>query len=250
MGMMLVSVSSQAFETKAKNALLMDAETKTVLFEKDADENSPTIVFNGNREYTEKNNLKTDAAIVSTGYDFIANDNVVVKNNINNKTGYGGGISLMFPYNPNYNSTDEISAVGLIGGEVADCEATKDGGGIYMSGSFVQFENGLTFNVHGCKASNGGGTAILLGENVTSQNANANYGFGLGKISEATGNTRGEYNLNDESNRADIKGMYHNCKADGSGGAVYVITNDSYNPGRIYFYITITYRSCYRSQKS
>ena len=41
MGMMLVSVSSQAFETKAKNALLMDAETKTVLFEKDADEKMP-----------------------------------------------------------------------------------------------------------------------------------------------------------------------------------------------------------------
>ena len=37
MSALLFSVSSQAFETKATNALLLDADTGTVLFEKDAD---------------------------------------------------------------------------------------------------------------------------------------------------------------------------------------------------------------------
>ncbi|MBQ3034653.1 MAG: D-alanyl-D-alanine carboxypeptidase, partial [Alphaproteobacteria bacterium] len=37
MSALLFSVSAQAFETKATNALLLDADTGTVLFEKDAD---------------------------------------------------------------------------------------------------------------------------------------------------------------------------------------------------------------------
>jgi len=211
-------------------------KSSLVIGEKDIDEDTPTIVFDGKKDYAKKQNLKTDAVIVSTGYDFIANANVMVRNNINNKTGYGGGISLMFPYVASYTSTDEISAVGLIGGEVANCSATKDGGGIYVSGTFAQFENGLSFNVHGCSALNGGGMGLLLGENVTQSKVNAYYSLGNYKDEIRTDRYVDDSYVQSSDNWI-LEGEYYQCKATGTsedssgcGGAIYVT---AYNGGKI-----------------
>ncbi len=168
--------------TSSTNTILERGKTNTeamvkgvdysslVIGTKNADKDTPTMVFDGNREYAERNNLTTDAAIVSSGYDFMSHSNVMVKDNINNKTGYGGGISLIFPYKASYASTDEISAVGIDGTIVMNCQSTKDGGGIYIGGTFASFAPGFGLNISNCQAGgNGGGISMDLSYDPTVQ---------------------------------------------------------------------------------
>jgi len=135
------------------------------------EEDANPIVFDGNREYVEENNLQSGPAIASTSYDFILGDNVLITDNINNTTGMGGGLSLAFPYKESYSSTDEISAIDLTGLYISNCSATGNGGGAYISGTFGTLNEEIGVAIQGCHADgNGGGLYINTGYEPSAQN--------------------------------------------------------------------------------
>jgi len=234
--------NAEALVMGAPNSSLIIGDLETTAATK-------TIVFDGQREYFEENNIKTDAAIVSTGYDFYTCSNVMVKNNKNSKTGYGGGISLIFPYKETYASTDEISAVGIDGTIVMNCESTLDGGGIYIGGTLASFKCGFALNVSNCKAGrNGGGVAFDVSYNSISQKeASAlNTKFGYDKIISATAlvDTRGrieftadkaytfcngtyEYDISESTGNDDVPdGGLDGCSVPGDGGGAWISANN------------------------
>ena len=108
--------------------------------------NQSTITLDGNRDYIEKNNLKSGAMVVAYGGEVEIHNNVVIKDNINNSdVSYGGAVLL---YNTktkaNLKATFENcqaeygGAVCVIGttinnlGSFYNCTAEKAGGAIYL----------------------------------------------------------------------------------------------------------------------
>ena len=85
----------------------------------------PTIVLDGERERVTRENLTTNALVYSQGNTVEMYDNVILKNNVNNADGYGGAMCL------NLVETETH----LEGGQILNCTATKDGGGIYCFGN-------------------------------------------------------------------------------------------------------------------
>ncbi len=119
-------------------------------------DNLPTLTLDGQRDYVEENGLKSGALVYAQGYDFEMYSNVVVKDNINNTTGYGGGVFIN-SLNVGNRTNGEVDITG--GGQVMNCEADYDGGGVCVVWSAMT--NNLSFNVSGCSARNGGGLAII-----------------------------------------------------------------------------------------
>ncbi len=170
-----------------------------------------TITLDGNREYVEANNLKSDAAIIASGEDFTMN-NVKVQNNINNTTNYGGGV---FVYNVTAGQiideeTNEPQKLNL-SGEITNCESANCGGGLAVVGC----ASNMGVEISNCKANNGGGLAIVDTIENPSQVNNVffNYGFDKKINLIATGIT-----ITDSTTiSSDISGN----QADGNGGGVF-----------------------------
>ncbi|MBR6778871.1 MAG: hypothetical protein IKM43_01790 [Clostridia bacterium] len=205
----------------------------------DADETTPVITFDGQKDYAKANNIQTDALVVSSGYDFVLNKNVKIQNNINNKTGYGGGVSLIFPYKATYTSTDEISAVGINGATITNCESAKDGGGAYIGGTFASLGASLNLNIYNCMShANGGGLAIDRAYKFETQQyiQSINTIYGGNKEINYTAEHYGEYNGVDKDTT--ITGTVSNqisedpwapfvgsSSADYNGGGIYINAN-------------------------
>ncbi len=134
-----------------------------VLGDENATENSPKLVLDGQKDTVEENKLKSGALIFAQGEDFDIYSNVVLQNNINNTTNYGGALCL-FAVDSGLPKTGEdensfVSGVN-VAAEVSNCTA-KNGGGI------ASINNGLIISgeVHGNAAIGGeyGGGGIALG---------------------------------------------------------------------------------------
>ncbi|MBR4998969.1 MAG: hypothetical protein IKY10_03720, partial [Clostridia bacterium] len=83
------------------------------------------ITIDGNRSYIEKNELESNALIVSYGGKVDIGENVVIKNNINNsEVGYGGAVLL-------YNTSE----VANISATFENCHSEKGGGAVAVIGS-------------------------------------------------------------------------------------------------------------------
>ena len=132
-----------------------------VLGDENATENSPKLVLDGQKDTVEENKLKSGALIFAQGEDFDIYSNVVLQNNINNTTNYGGalcvfGVDSGLPTAGEDESTF-VSGVNL-SAEVSNCTA-QNGGGIAI------INNGaiISGDVHNCSAigGNGGGIAII-----------------------------------------------------------------------------------------
>ncbi len=142
-----------------------------------------TITLEGNREYVEANNLKSDAAIIASGEDFTMN-NVKVQNNINNSTCYGGGV---FVYNVTAGQiideeTNEPQKLNL-SGEITNCESANCGGGLAVVGC----ASNMGVEISNCKANNGGGLAIVEEIENPSQVNNVFFNYGFDKKINLTG---------------------------------------------------------------
>ena len=105
-----------------------------------------TITLDGNREKVEKENLESGALVVGYGGTVEINENVVLQNNVNTNTKYGGGLLL-------YACEETPKILGTI----KNCSSEYDGGGICFVGSSVA-EIG---SIVGCSARNGGAAAII-----------------------------------------------------------------------------------------
>ncbi len=104
----------------------------------------PTIVLDGERERVTRENLTTNALVYSQGNTVEMYDNVILQNNINNADGYGGAICL------NLVETETH----LEGGQILNCTATKDGGGIYCFGNSLSTNHVIISN---CSTDGDGG---------------------------------------------------------------------------------------------
>ncbi len=108
-----------------------------------------TITIDGNRDYIEENNLESGALIVSNGNNVEIHNNVILKDNINTTTGYGGAVLL-------YN-TDEQATVNAI---ISNCYAENGGGGICSVGTAPATLAGI----NNCSTNGNGGGALIVKE--------------------------------------------------------------------------------------
>ena len=148
-------------DNNSENLIVGSSNSQLYIGEEQAQVNTPKITLDGNKDYVKTNNQQSGALIYAQGEDLIVGSNVILQNNINNTTGYGGGLSVYNinnDYDPVTNTADTI----VISPTVTNCEATKNGGGICIIGSTTDINNA---NVSNCHAENGGGLAIItIGE--------------------------------------------------------------------------------------
>ena len=144
-------------DNNSENLIVGSSNSQLYIGEEQAQVNTPKITIDGNKDYVKTNNQQSGALIYAQGEDLIVGSNVILKNNINNTTGYGGGLSVYNinnDYDPITNTADTI----VISPTVTNCEATKNGGGICIIGSTTDINNA---NVTNCTAENGGGISIM-----------------------------------------------------------------------------------------
>lgn len=127
-----------------------------ILGDENATEETEKLVIDGNRQYVEQNNLKSDALVYASGYDFDLNDNVTIQNNVNNTSGYGGGV-LVVALNKGFDNSRTNSQPEITGGVITNCKATLDGGGLCVLGT----PGLVSMTITGCYARNGGGVAVI-----------------------------------------------------------------------------------------
>ena len=107
------------------------------------------ITIDGNREAVESNNLESGALIVSNGNNVEIHNNVVLKDNINTTTKYGGAVLL-------YN-TDQQATVNAT---ISNCYAENGGGGICSVGTAPATLAGI----NNCSTNGNGGGALIVDE--------------------------------------------------------------------------------------
>ena len=107
---------------------------------------TPTITLDGNREHVEANELESGALVASNGKGVEIGSNVILKDNVNNNTGYGGAVSV-------FNPQDKV----VFNGEIVNC-SSENGGGIAVVGEKDIEING---NFKNCHAKNGGAVYIV-----------------------------------------------------------------------------------------
>ena len=86
------------------------------------DEADNVLTLDGNREYIEENGLTSNALVVGYGGSVEINDNVLLKDNINNDTKYGGAVVV-------YGDEDHDS---VITATIENCHADYAGGAIAL----------------------------------------------------------------------------------------------------------------------
>ncbi len=137
-------------ENNTKSMFVSSGTSKIVLGE-ETNEETATLTLDGNKDYIEENNLTSGALVVATGGSVEINNNVVLKNNINNNINYGGAV---FVYNTSEPAKIDatiinchaengggVAAVGTMPtslGSISDCSAQQNGGAAYLVDSFVQ----------------------------------------------------------------------------------------------------------------
>ncbi|HJD05328.1 MAG TPA: hypothetical protein IAB72_00415, partial [Candidatus Onthoplasma faecipullorum] len=143
-------------EGNSENLIVGSSNSQLYIGEEEAQINTPKITLDGNIDHVKSNNQQSGALIYAQGEDLVVGSNVILQNNINNTTGYGGGLSVYNinnDYDPVTNTADTI----VISPTVTNCEATY-GGGMSIIGSTVDINNA---NVTNCHAENGGAVAIM-----------------------------------------------------------------------------------------
>ena len=137
---------------KNPEILISSSQNSTlILGNENSDENTPTITFDGRKDYVENNKLKSGALIYSQGNDFKIYSNVTLKNNINNisNSSYGGAIYL---YNLKAGNTENNDGyVKLDGGIIENCTAGA-GGGLAIVGCNAIVNNMVIRNCTGSGA--------------------------------------------------------------------------------------------------
>lgn len=137
-----------------------------VLGDENATENSPKLVLDGQKDTVEENKLKSGALIFAQGEDFDIYSNVVLQNNINNTTNYGGALCL-FAVDSGLPKTGEdensfVSGVNITGIDISNCEA-NNGGGVATIAVGVNISNSKIHNNIVKDSRNGVGGGIALG---------------------------------------------------------------------------------------
>ncbi len=123
----------------------------------------PTITLDGNRDHVEENNLESNALVVAYGADVDIHDNVIIKNNINNETNYGGAVLVY-----------ESSSKATIDATIENCHAEYAGGGVCVVGTMPE-SIGSVIN---CSAKKGGAVALIkeLKDNSAVSGLRSTYG--------------------------------------------------------------------------
>lgn len=150
--------------------MIIGAENSTlVLGQENATDTTAKLIFDGQKEYFKAHNLTTGAAVYVQGYDFEIYSNVIIKDNINNKEGYGGGL---FVNELNSGNQDDATVAIMGGATITNCEAKYDGGGACIV--WNADNTNIKLNITNCKSNtNGGGLAIIedIDENLQTVNA-------------------------------------------------------------------------------
>ncbi|MBR4998947.1 MAG: InlB B-repeat-containing protein, partial [Clostridia bacterium] len=186
------------------------------------------LTLDGNREYFEQNELESGALVVSYGGYVELNNNVVIKDNINNTTKNGGAVLV-------YNSPE----VPKIDATFENCSSEENGGGVAIVGTPVE-EIGASF--YGCSAKGNGG-ALYVGE-ISQSSISAMrtlYGKGLA-VQPTSYNDNHFVNGSGASVKITNDAVYSNCTAGGDAygdpiayggaisiyGTVYISGNPSF----------------------
>ena len=117
-----------------------------VLGDKDATSSTPKLVLDGESKKVKESNVKSGAMVVAEGADFVLGKNVVIQNNVNNTTAYGGGVVVL--------GAGADNTVEIAGGTIQNCEA-MDGAGLAIVNTNAKI-NELTI-----KDCVGGGLAVI-----------------------------------------------------------------------------------------
>ena len=163
-----------------------------------------TLTLDGNRDYVEQNDLDSGALVVSYGGEVEIHNNVILQNNVNSTTGYGGAILVYGSESDNINISAEIN----------NCSSKYAGGGICVVGG-----GDLSLcTITNCSAENGGGIAILdeIGDAEVIQTMKTLYGYG-----KSLNLTSTQYKSSTTFTSSESLPKISKCGAEKDGGAIY-----------------------------
>ena len=161
---------------KSTGALIVSGDASNLVI---GTEDSGKITIDGNSDYVAEQNFTSGPLIHAQGNSLEVNTELVLQNNINNLTSYGGGLSIYKLDSAN----EEGETLELNNITVDNCSA-KLGGGISVVGTAVNL--GETTSVSNCSATKGG-AVYLAGSDEDSTTEDVSF------IKEYSGNNK--YNI-------------------------------------------------------
>ena len=142
---------------KSPQTLFVSTDASTlVLGDTNATSSTPALVLDGDRDRVEKQGLKSGVMVMAEGKDFKMGKNVVIQNNVNNVSPYGGGLLVIATEQGNPTGDTELV---IDGGVIQNCKANNGGGLVVLNTNSVI--NNMTISNN-----EGGGISF---ENLTSK---------------------------------------------------------------------------------